>query len=127
MHVVLWIAQLVLASLFAISGGMKISLPIPALSESAPWTADVSPMLVRFIGAVELLGAAGVLLPALTGVKPWLTPLAAAALALVMLLAMGFHLTRGEATAIGINVMLGALALFVAWGRARRAPIAPLR
>jgi VIT1/CCC1 family predicted Fe2+/Mn2+ transporter len=65
----------------------------------------------------ELLGGLGLLLPALTGTLPWLTPLAAAGLALIMLLAMGFHATRREAPAIVFNSILLVLAAFVAYGR----------
>lgn len=125
LHLALWAAQLLLFLAFAMSGFIKLTLPIAELSQQAPWTADVSPGLVRFIGAVELAGALGVLLPAATRVRPGLTPLAAAGLATVMLLALGFHAMRGDGpTPMAINAVLGGLALFVAWGRSRRAPIA---
>ena len=124
--VALWVAQLLLFLAFAASGVMKLTMPIPELSQQAPWVADVPVALVRFIGLAELAGALGVLLPALTRVRPGLTPLAAAGLATVMLLAIGFHAMRGDdAIAFVITGILGALALFVAWGRSRRAPITP--
>jgi putative oxidoreductase len=55
--------------------------------------------------------------------KPRLTPLAAAGLVLVMLLASAFHLSRGEVGALPVNLVLGGIAAFVAWGRSRKAPI----
>jgi hypothetical protein len=77
------------------------------------------------IGVCELLGAIGLVVPAATRVLPALTPVAASALALVMVLAAGTHFSYGEFPVIGVNVVLGGLAAFVAWGRFRRAPIAP--
>ena len=71
----------------------------------------------------ELLGGLGLLLPALTGILPWLTPLAAAGLALVMLLAMGFHATRRERPVIAFNTVLLLLAVFVAYGRFVSVPL----
>jgi hypothetical protein len=77
------------------------------------------------IGVCELLGAVGLILPSATRVLPVLTPVAASALTLVMVLAAGTHFSYGELPVIGVNVVLGGLAAFVAWGRFRRAPIAP--
>ena len=79
--------------------------------------------LVRFIGVSELAGAIGLILPAATKIKPTLTPLAALGLLTIMILAMAFHLSRGEAQALPINMALGGLAAFVAWGRTKKAPI----
>jgi hypothetical protein len=81
--------------------------------------------LVRFIGASELLGGLGLVLPAATRIKPALTPLAGAGLITVMVLAALFHLTRGEFGAIPGNVILGSLAAFVAWGRWAKVRIMP--
>jgi hypothetical protein len=66
-----------------------------------------------------------VILPALTGVKPKLTPLAAAGLALTMVLAAGFHIVRGEYALVPATVVLGGVASFIAVGRSSRRPIAP--
>jgi len=83
--------------------------------------------LVRFIGAAELAGAIGLLLPGLLRIRPVLTPLAGIGLATVMLLATGFHVTRGEYGVLAMPLGLGALAAFVAWGRLRAVPIASRR
>ena len=60
------------------------------------WPAAVPAPLVRFIGVAEFLGGLGLILPAATRVKPMLTPLAGVGLAVAMLLAAGFHTSRGE-------------------------------
>jgi hypothetical protein len=79
--------------------------------------------VVRFIGVSELLGAMGLILPAATKIKPFLTPLAALGLLTIMILAMAFHLSRGEVQATPINIVLGGLAAFVAWGRTKKVPV----
>jgi hypothetical protein len=124
LHIGLWIAQVLLAIGFGMAGIMKAVTPIDELAQKMPWTADL-PNLVRFIGVSELAGALGLLLPSLTRIKPKLTPLAGLGLVTVMILAMAFHISRGEFSALPINLMLGALGLFVAWGRYKKAPIAP--
>ncbi len=125
LHITLWIAQVLLAAMFLMSGFMKLSQPIDELSKMLPWASQVSESLVRFIGAAEVLGALGLILPSLLRIQPKLTPIAAVALAVVMLLAAIFHISRGETPAIGMNFVLIAIAAFIAWGRFKKAPIAP--
>jgi putative oxidoreductase len=126
LHISLWIGQILLAVMFGMAGLMKTTKPIADLGAMLPWTRDVPEALVRFIGIAELLGALGVVLPAATRVRPALTPLAAAGLFVVMLLAFAFHVSRGEAAqALPINLVLGGLAAFVAWGRFKKSPISP--
>ena len=121
----LWVVQALLALAFGAAGVMKLFLPIPDLAAQLGWPGDVPSPLVRFIGLAELSAAVGLVLPSALRVRPSLTPLAAAGLVAVMVLAAGFHLSRGEASLTPINVGLGALAAFVAWGRTRIAPIEP--
>ena len=121
LHVALWVLQVLLAVQFAFAGGMKVFATDTFIGMSA-WAADVPQPLLLFIGVAEMLGALGLVVPRATGIRPWLTPLAAAGLAVVMLLAAGFHATRGEWGSIGLNVVLSALAAFVAYGRWRIAP-----
>ena len=124
MHILLWIVQVLLACAFAMAGIMKSTQPIDSLVQSGMvWAGQVPVALVRFIGVSELLGAIGLILPAATKIKPSLTPLAALGLLTIMILAMAFHLSRGEAQALPINMVLGGLAAFVAWGRTTKAPI----
>jgi uncharacterized membrane protein YphA (DoxX/SURF4 family) len=124
LHITLWIAQVILAAMFLMSGFMKLAQPIDQLSKMLPWTAQVSEALVRFIGVAEVLGAVGLILPSLLRIQPRLTPIAAVGLALVMLFAAVFHIARGETPAIGMNFVLIAIAAFIAWGRFKKAPIA---
>lgn len=123
LHIVLWITQVILAALFLMIGFMKVSTPIDELSKTVAMAAEV-PVLIRLIGFIEILGGLGLLLPAGLRVKPRLTTFAAIGIALIMLLAMIVHIWRGEFSAISTNIILGILAVFVAWGRSGKAPIA---
>lgn len=123
MHYGLWVTQALLAASFAMFGATKLSAPIEALRAQMPWVSGAMGGAVRFIGAVELAGALGLILPSVTRIAPKLTPLAAAGLATVMLLASITHASRGELGVIAFNAVLGGMALFVAWGRAKKAPI----
>jgi putative oxidoreductase len=80
------------------------------------------PPLLRSIGLAELAGALG-LLPSLTRIRPNLTPLAALGLIAVMVLAIPFHLSRGEAMMLPMNPILAVLAGIIAWGCTRKAPL----
>jgi len=119
----LWAAQIVLAATFLLGGFMKTTLPIDVLTAKMVWPGALPEGLVRFIGAAELAGAVALLLPAITRIKPFLTPIAAAGLVLVLALAVPFHLFRGEAPALALILPLGVLAVFVAWGRLKKVPI----
>ena len=127
LHVSLWLVQALLAAAFLLVGYTHAFAPIAVAIARAPWVASLPVPLVRFIGVVEIAGALGTLLPAATRIQPRLTPLAAAGLATVMVLAIPFHLVRGETKEIVINLVLGSLAAFAAWGRTHRAPIASRR
>ncbi len=118
MHILLWVVQLLLACAFGMAGFMKSTQPSRrARAGRYRVGRRRCPLpMVRFIGISELLGALGLILPAATKIKPSLTPLAALGLLTIMILAMGFHLSRGEAQALPINMVLGGLAAFVAWG-----------
>ena len=122
-HVGLWVTQGLLAAAFLMSGAMKLTAPIEQLRAQMPWVSGGMGGAVRFIGLVEVLGAVGVVLPAATRVMPKLTPLAAAGLGTVMALASLTHGSRGEFGMIPVNLVLGGMAAFVAWGRTRTAPI----
>jgi uncharacterized membrane protein YphA (DoxX/SURF4 family) len=118
MNLALWIAAIVLAAVFAGSGLMKQFVPKEKLVTSGQgWAEDFSPTNIRLIGFVEILGAIGVVLPAVVHIAPILVPLAATGLVLVMLGAATVHARRKEAMNIAVNLVLIALAVFVAWGR----------
>ena len=124
-HVTLWVVQLLLAAVFLLVGYTHAAAPIAVAIQRAPWVASLPVALVRFIGVAEIAGALGLLLPAATRIRPMLTPIAAVGLATMMALAIPFHLMRGEASAVALNLALGSLAVLVALGRARWAPIRP--
>ncbi len=118
MNVVLWIVAGLLAVAFLTSGLMKLSQPKKKLADSGMgWTEDFSDGAVKGIGALEVLGALGLILPAVFDVATVLVPIAATGLALVMLGAAVTHARRRENQMIVVNVVLLALAAFVAWGR----------
>jgi uncharacterized membrane protein YphA (DoxX/SURF4 family) len=117
MNVVIWVLQVLLALAFLAAGLMKVSQPRQRLATSMGWVEDFSDPTVRAIGALELLGALGLLLPALTGVATVLVPLAAVGLAVLMVAAAITHRRRGELPLIGINAVLLVLAVVVAWAR----------
>jgi putative oxidoreductase len=119
----LWVAQVLLALAFGMAGVMKTTQPIADLALKMVWPGDVPPAMVRFIGVSEFLGAVGLILPAVTRIKPVFTPLAALGLVVIMVLAAAFHASRGELFALPMNVGFAALAAFIAWGRFMKAPI----
>jgi putative oxidoreductase len=116
-NVILWIVQSILALLFLMAGVMKSFRSLEALKQNLAWVGSVPPGLVRLIGVAELLGAIGLILPLASGIAPWLAVAAAAGLALIMIFAAIFHVTRREYSAIGLNAILFLLALVVIVGR----------
>jgi putative oxidoreductase len=124
-HIGLWIVQGLVGAAFIMGGLMKATMPVAELAGNAVWAADVPLALLRFIGVAEFAGGLGLILPAATRIRPGLTPLAGAGLAVVMALAFVFHIPRGEFDALPVNLALGGLAALVAWGRLRKAPIPP--
>ena len=123
----LWSAQVVLALLFGFIGYMKVSQSLTELAGTMPWTMDVPGELVRFIGTMELLGALGLLLPALTRRETYLVPLAGLGLACITGLAVCFHLLRGEIPMAGVPAILTLVGAFIAWGRFYKEPIEPIQ
>ncbi len=122
-NIALWVVQVLLGLMFLMAGGMKASQPVEAMAESLPWVSSTPLGLVRFIGISELLGGLGLLLPSILRIKPFLTVWAAIGLAIVMLFAAIFHGSRGEFSAIGMNVVFMAMFAFIAWGRSKKVPI----
>jgi uncharacterized membrane protein len=117
-NVVLWIVAGVLAAAFLGAGLMKLTQPKKKLADSGMgWTEDFGDGAVKAIGALEVLGALGLILPAVFDIATVLVPIAATGLALLMLGAAVTHARRKESQMIVANVVLFALAAFVAWGR----------
>lgn len=118
MNIVLWIVQVLLGLAF-LGAGYSHGFRAEQMKsqQGGQWVAAVPRGLLTFIALCEFLGGVGVILPAVTGILPWLTPLAAALLAVMMLLAAGFHLMRREYPNTVFNLVLLALAAFVAYVR----------
>ena len=115
----LWVVQGLLALVFLFAGGTKLILPIEAMTEQMPL--PLPGLFLRFIGVAEVLGAIGLILPGLLGIRPGLTPLAATGLVVIMIGATVLTLAGiGVAPAL-IPLVVGLLSAFVAYGRRRLA------
>src|SRR5262245_36862260 len=112
MNIVLWILQILLAAQFVFHGWIFLFPPAEYLDIM---NAEFSPAFRIFLGIAELLGAAGLILPGLTRIMPWLTSLAAACLAFVVASASVLHLTRGEYSNAVFTFVLFLLLAFVAY------------
>ena len=124
--IALWVIQVLLALFYGSAGFMKLSMaPAALVGMGLVYAGDIPHGLLLLIGACELAGALGMILPSLLRIKPHLTPLAAMGLSAIQLLAIPFHLSRGEAQVLPMNFVLLALSLAVVWGRRSKAPIAP--
>lgn len=117
MNTALWIAQVILAFAFLGAGGLKLAKSREELEPRMAYVEDFTDQQSKLVGLVEVLGGLGVILPAVTGIAPILTPIAAVGLVIVMIVAAALHVRRGELPLIIPNVILGGLAAFVAWGR----------
>ena len=117
MSIVLWILQILLAVVFLLAGAVKAFQSYDTLAARMPWVEDYAPNTVRIIGALEILGAIGLILPGLLGMMPILTPVAAVGLAVLMVLAVIRHIGREERGQVIFTGALLVLLLIVAWGR----------
>jgi VIT1/CCC1 family predicted Fe2+/Mn2+ transporter len=128
MNLALWIVAGLLAVVLLVSGSVKLFVPKekldrllqrlgPSAQATGEWTRDFSPGALKTIGVLELLGAAGLILPAALGIAPILVPLAATGAVLLFVGAVIMRLRRGERTTIGADLVYLAMAAFVTWGR----------
>lgn len=110
MNIGLWVLAGILAIALLGAGLLKLTQSRDALvNKGQAWAGDMTPAAVRAIGAAEVLGAAGLILPAVTGVLPILVPVAAVCVAVLMAGAAVVHLRRGD----GIPAAVPALALLI--------------
>ena len=114
MNIVLWVAQILLAIAFLVSGITKAIRPSEKLRAGFP---ELQPGVIRLVAVAEVLGALGLILPGVTGIAPALTPVAAAGLAIIMVGAVVTHARRHEVKSVVVNVVLLALTVVVAVGR----------
>ena len=119
MNIALWIIAGLLAAAFLASGAGKQIQPKEKLAaHGLEYVEDFSSGTIKAIGALEILAAVGLILPAALDIAPVLVPLAAVGLVLLMAGAIITHMRRHDETqAIVVNLTLLALAAFVAWGR----------
>ena len=125
MKYVLWIVQALLGVAHVGLGLGKLTQPYEQQAQMMAWVSAVPEPVIRFIGAAELLGGLGLLLPSATRIMPGLTPLAALGIVVIQTLALLFHVTRGEFSYLPANLVIGLLAALVAYGRWKLAPIRP--
>ena len=118
MNKALWIVQGLLALVFLFAGGMKLIMPIEEMTKQMPMPG----WFLRFIGVAEVLGAIGLILPGPLRIRPWLTPLAAAGLVIIMIGATALTLASGDIATALIPLVVGLLSAFVAYGRWRLTP-----
>ena len=120
MNIALWVLQAMLTMIFLVAGFEKVAKSKDELkkSERNAWVDSMSASSIRLIGILEILIAIGLILPHLTGILPWLTPLAAVGFVCTMIGAAILHTQRGDgAQAIVTNIVMLLLAAFVAYGR----------
>ncbi len=132
MNRTLWTLQVLSGIFWSVTGfGKILCLNQTVWNQTLPrvaWFSAVPQALFVFIGVCEFLGGVGLIVPAITGVKPKLTSFAAIGLALVMILAAGFHILRGEYSIfLPFNLVLAGVSAFIAYGRLFLRPIAPVR
>jgi hypothetical protein len=119
LNVWLWIVAGVLAAVLLVSTS-KMFVPrerIASLGAAAEWVLDFSPGALRAIGTLEILGAAGLILPAVLDIAPILVPVTATCVALLFVGAVIMRRRRGEKATIVPDLIYLAMAIFVAWGR----------
>ncbi len=118
MNIALWVVSIVLALAFIAAGGLKLVRPKEQLVDKMAWVADATQGQVRTVGALEVLGGLGLVLPGLTGIAPVLVPLAAVGLFLMMIGAVVVHVRMGDSIGHAAPaIILALLCAFVAWGR----------
>jgi uncharacterized membrane protein YphA (DoxX/SURF4 family) len=117
MNIVLWVLQVFLAFQFLLHARLMLFPSTPQINSRMPYILAIPTPFRRFIGVAEGLAVAGLILPGLTNILPWLTPLAATGLVIVMIGAVIFHIARREYPNIVLNLVLLVLAAFVAYGR----------
>ncbi len=123
-NIFLWIAQVILSLALIWSAATKLFQSEDVLAKMWPWTIN-NKGLLKLTGVLDLLAGIGLVLPALTRIQPKLTIYSAYGTVALMIAASIFHTARGEASQIGVNIFFAVIAVFIAWGRQKKAPIKP--
>ncbi len=116
-NILLWIVAGVLAAMFLLAGVMKIAMPKEKLLGIMVWAKTWPEPRLKALGAVEVLGAVGLILPQALNIAPVLTPVAAVGCAIVMTGATIVHARMKDFTGIAMPGVLLILAIVVAAGR----------
>lgn len=116
MFIVVWVVLVLLALAFLGAGVMKVSQPIDNLKKNMGWVSHTTPGIVRLVGALEILGALGLILPLVTHILPWLTLAAAIGLVCTMIGAIIVHVRLNDTKGIGAPIVLLLLCLFIVYG-----------
>jgi hypothetical protein len=116
MNTSLWIAQIILAILLMMGAVMKF-MPLQKIATKMPWMGEVSSMYVRLLGVLDLIAAAGLLLPMFLNIHPEFTFFAAVGTIGLMISAIIFHISRGEKKDIGFNIFVLLCAFFCSLGK----------
>lgn len=117
MNIALWIVAGVFGVAYVAGGIIKLTMPYEKYAAKLHWPEDFTPGNVRFMGAVEVLGGIGLVLPALVDVAPILVPIAASGMALYMAGAITERLRRSEYKELLGDLLFLAAMIFIAWGR----------
>jgi uncharacterized membrane protein YphA (DoxX/SURF4 family) len=118
-NIALWVAQALLALLFLMAGGSKLTMPAEAMTAQVPAPIE----FLRLIGIAETMGALGLILPGIFRIKTGLTPLAAAGLVIVMNGATGFTLAAGSGAQAVVPFIIGVVLAAIAYARWRVVPL----
>jgi len=119
LNIAIWTVQVLLAALFLFAGGFKLVAPIADMTKQIP----LPGVFLRFLGVVEISGALGLILPSLLRIRPWLTPLAAGGLVIIMSGATSLSMIGGKMAPAAMPFVVGLLAGLVLYARTRVVPI----
>lgn len=116
MIIAYWIVAGLLALVYLAAGGMKVLRNREQLIAAGQgWVDGANTGVVKLVGALEVAGALGLILPPLTGIAPSLAPMAALGLVLVQAVAIGVHMKMNDTKSLPVNIILLAMAIVAAW------------
>lgn len=116
MIIAYWIIAGLLALVYLMAGAMKVFRSREQLIAAGQgWVEGANTGIVKLVGALELAGALGLILPPLTGIAPSLAPMAALGLVLVQAVAIGVHMKLNDTKSLPVNIILLAMAIVAAW------------
>ena len=116
MAIAYWIIAGLLALVYLAAGAMKVLRNREQLIAAGQgWVEGANTGVVKLVGALELAGALGLILPPLTGIAPSLAPMAALGLVLIQAVAIGVHMKLNDTKSLPVNIILLAMAIAAAW------------